>query len=206
MSRVNAALLAFNRGPIDPLALARTDFSRTALSAEVQTNYMPRVLGSMMARPGSEYLTSSHNDAKAYYIPFVYANDDTALIELTDMVLRPLVNEAAITRPSVSTTIANGSFSSSASWTDADEAGGVSTVGSGQMTLLGDSSNSAIRTQTVVVAGGDIGVEHGLRIVVSRGPVRVRIGSSSGGDEYVTDKLLSAGTHSFSIVPSGNIY
>lgn len=56
MPRNNVPLLAFNRGIISPLALARTDIERLALSAEVQTNWMPRLLSSMMLRPGLGYI------------------------------------------------------------------------------------------------------------------------------------------------------
>jgi hypothetical protein len=49
-------------------------------------------------------------------------------------------------------------------------------------------------------------VEHGIRIVIARGPVLVRIGSTSGGDEYVSETTLNTGTHSISIVPAGNFF
>ena len=41
MAEKTTALLSFNRGRISPLALARVDFKRTALSAETQTNWLP---------------------------------------------------------------------------------------------------------------------------------------------------------------------
>ncbi len=46
------AILAFNRGLISQLGLARTDLKRMALSGSIQTNLMPRMLGSAMHRPG----------------------------------------------------------------------------------------------------------------------------------------------------------
>jgi hypothetical protein len=52
MGKMTNALLAFNRGLQSRLGLARIDLERTALAAEVQTNWMPRSLGSMMLRPG----------------------------------------------------------------------------------------------------------------------------------------------------------
>ena len=48
MARGNAPLVVFNRGRLGRLGLARTDLDRSRLSAEIQTNFMPRVLGSMM--------------------------------------------------------------------------------------------------------------------------------------------------------------
>ena len=58
MARENTALVAFNRGRVSQLALARTDIKRIALSAETMTNWVPRVLGSMSLRAGLGYLGS----------------------------------------------------------------------------------------------------------------------------------------------------
>ena len=126
MARLNAALLAFNRGRISPLALARTDIERVALSAEIQTNWMPRILGSMMLRPGFGYLNSTYTNARSISLNFIYALSDQAEIELTANAMRVLVDDVVITRPSVSSTIANGTFDSNLTgWTDADESGAV---------------------------------------------------------------------------------
>jgi hypothetical protein len=54
MGRTNASLLAFNRGEVAKLALARVDLERMRLSAETQVNWMPTVLGPMMLRPGTQ--------------------------------------------------------------------------------------------------------------------------------------------------------
>lgn len=113
MPRNNVSLLAFNRGILSPLALARTDIERVALSAEVQTNWMPRLLGSMMLRPGTTYIGRTRNDLKARFVPFVFATDDTALLEFTDTTMRVWLDEdmeELVTRDSVSSVITNGSF------------------------------------------------------------------------------------------------
>jgi hypothetical protein len=57
MARAALAFLAFNRGLVSELGLARADVKRITLSAAEMTNYMPRVLGSMMLRAGLEYRT-----------------------------------------------------------------------------------------------------------------------------------------------------
>lgn len=208
MAKQNVNLSSFNRGIISPLALARTDLKRTALSAEIQNNYMPRSLGSMMLRPGTEYIDSTLNNALAIHIPFIYSVDDTAIIEVTDLAIRIRVDEDIITRLSVSTAIANGTFTSNlTSWTDADEAGAVSQwVAGGYMGLLGTGINSAIRKQTVTVSGADIGVEHALRIVVNRHTVTLRVGSGDGLDDYINQVDLHAGTYSLTLTPTGNFY
>lgn len=205
---MQVALSAFNRGKISPLALARTDFKRTALSAEVQTNFMPRALGSMMLRPGLEYTGATKNNSASVTIPFVFAVDDTARIELVDVVMRVWVNDALITRPSVTTAITNGTFNSDiASWTDQDGGSAASTWATGgYMQLVGTGTAAARRRQQVTVSGGNVGVKHALYVAIARGPVKIRVGSSAGGDEYVSEATLHTGYHSLAFTPSGDFY
>ncbi|WP_227136739.1 hypothetical protein [Kosakonia radicincitans] len=207
MPRNNVPLLAFNRGIISPLALARTDIEKVALSAEVQINWMPRLLGSMMLRPGLGYIGQTYNNAAARFLPFVFATDDTALLELTNNLMRVWVNDAPVTRAAVTTSIANGSFSSDLSgWTDADGATSVSEWSAAGMKLTGNSYTSAKRYQAVTVSSANQNKQHAVRVVIARGPVTCKIGSSVDGDDYVSETTLFEGTHSLSFTPTGNFY
>lgn len=207
MPRNNVALLAFNRGILSPLALARTDIERVALSAETQTNWMPRLLGSMMLRPGLGYIGQTKDNAPARFLPFVFATDDTALLEFTDGVMRVWVDDELITRESVSSAITNGDFASDLSgWTDADGTSSTSAWSSSGMSLTGSGYTSAVRYQQVSVSSDDIGKTHALRIIIARGPVTLRVGSSAGADDYVAETTLFEGVNSIAFVPSGNFY
>lgn len=206
MGKENVPLIAFNRGVISKLALARVDIKRTALSAEVQTNWMPRVLGSMMLRPGWGHIDSTKSDAKAYHIPFVFSNTDYASIELTSQVMRVRIDDEIITRVSVSTAVSNGDFGSATNWTDIDDAGATSTISGGELSLVGTRYAAAGRRQQVTVAGGDQNKEHALRIIVTKGNVTFRCGSTSGGEEYVAETSLGVGTHSLAFTPTGDFY
>jgi len=206
MPKINQALFAFNRGLVSPLALARVDLDRMSLSAETFTNFMPRALGSMMLRPGRQYIgaTASNNQAKT--IPFIFSTTDTALIELTSSLMRVLVNDALVTRNSVTAAVANGSFTTDlTSWTDSDDAGAVSAwVTGGYLGLTGDGTNYAIREQQVTVT--ETGTEHAILIVVNRGPVMFRCGSSAGADDYVSETTLDTGYHSLAFTPTGDFH
>lgn len=208
MAKENFSLLSFNRGLISPLALGRVDLPRTALSAETQTNWMPRTLGSMMLRPGLEYIGATYNNAAARFIPFIFSATDFALLEMTANKMRVWRNDALITRASVSTAITNGAFTSNVTgWTDADEAGSTSAWSTGgYLALTGNGFTSAIRYQEVTVAGANQNVEHALRIVIARGPVILRVGSTSAGDDYVSETPLGVGDHSISLTPTGNFF
>jgi hypothetical protein len=191
-------ILAFNRGMISRLAMARVDLKRYPMSAEEQTNFIPRVLGSAMLRPGFGYLGATRSNLQARNLPFVFSSTDTALIELTDQKMRIRVNDALLSRATVATAIANGSFTSNlTSWTDADEAGSASVwVAGGYMGLTGNGTTAAIRTQ--VVAVGSAGVVHALRVVVTKGPVELIVSNSSPA----ISTTLATGVHSIAFTPT----
>lgn len=198
--------LAFNRGVISKLALARADIQRTALAAETQMNWVPRAMGPMSLRPGLQYIgPTAVTLGRVRHLPFIFANNDTALIELTDALMRVRVDEVLVTRVSVATTVANGGFDTNlTSWADADAGAAVSQwVTGGYMGLKGDGTLAASRTQTLTVAGGDQNVEHALRIVVARGYPILRVGSTAGGDEYIAETTLGVGIHSLAFTPTG---
>ncbi|BES72162.1 hypothetical protein RE428_31800 [Marinobacter nanhaiticus D15-8W] len=209
MPKQNVEMLAFNRGIISPLALGRVDLERTALSAEIQTNWMPRVLGSMMLRPGLEYRWETNDSDVAKLIPFVFSTDETALVEVTGSSMRVWDGDSLVTRPSVSSTITNGEFTSNLNgWTDADETGTVSeyefaALLGGRMKLTGNGTNQAARYQAVSTSSA--GTEHALRIEILRGPVELKVGTSAGDDSYIS-ATLRTGTHSLTFTPSGTFY
>lgn len=202
------AIYAFNRGLVSALGLARIDQQRVALAAETMTNYVPRVLGSMALRPGFAYLGATQSNAAARFLPFIFSTDDVALLELTNASMRVWIEDALLTRGSVSTAVTNGTFSGNITgWTDGSDSGGLAEWESGNfLKLTSNGTARAIAYQQVTVAAGDQNDEHALRIVINRGPVTLRVGSTLGGDEYVTQTALDAGTHSIAFTPTGNFY
>lgn len=206
MARSEAVRHAFNRGLISPLALGRVDLKRSALSAEIQTNWMPRTLGSMMLRPGLQYVGATASNAAANYVEFVRSSSAKHLLEFTNAAMRIWTNDALLTRPAVTSAIANGTFPTNfASWTDNDEVGGVSAwISAGNAGFTGNGTAAAIRDQVVTVAGANIGVEHALRVVVNRGPITIRVGTTAGDDSYIAEATLGTGYHSLALTPTGD--
>lgn len=186
-------LAIFNRGLVSRLAVARTDVARVALSAETMTNWMPRTLGSMMIRPGLQYLGEA--EGPGAYVPFIYSNEDCGIIELTAGTLRFWDDGTdLLTRTASTAVISNGAFNTDLTgWTDADEGSAASTWVSGAMQLLGTGYLSAKRRQTVTLASSQAVA---LRITVERGPVILRIGTSAGLDDTFRQAVLRTGTHS----------
>lgn len=139
MAQQNVARLAFNRGRVSPLALARTDIERVELSAEEQTNFVPRVLGSMMLRPGWKYLGSTLGDNRAYHVEFIKSTDDTALLEFTNESLRVYVDDIIVERNSVSTVTRGGDFASESPatlFTNLTDPSSLPTAGGGESDIV----------------------------------------------------------------------
>lgn len=205
MPKGNVALYAFNRGSVSSLALARIDVDRLRLSAETQINWLPRVIGPMMLRPGLAYAATTRSNLAARILPFIYSNSDIALLEFTDASLRVLISDTPITRPSVSTTVAN--FSSGGSWTTSTSGGGTASTAGSVLTLnLSSLGGTATATQTVTLGSGASGIEHALRITVTRGPVKFRVGTTSGADDLFATTTLDDGEHSLAFTPSTTFY
>lgn len=208
MGRAIQSLIQFNRGIVSPLALARIDVKRIAMAAQTQTNWISRTIGYMFMRPGLQFIGEINGDLKTKMMRFVFAQDDVAQLEQTPNVMRVWINDALLSRPSVGTAVTNGTFPVDLTgWTNADDAGATSSwTAPNYMQLVGNGTAFAVRRQQVTVAGADVGIEHGIRIVIERGPVTLRIGSTVGGDEYLSETTLFTGTHSLSIVPTGSFY
>lgn len=206
MAKTKDVIVAFNRGLLSPLAIARADLDRTAWSAETYSNWMPRALGPMMLRPGFQYLGATNSNLTTFNIPFIFSTDDTAIVECTASTVRVWVSDALVTRSAVTAAVTNSGFDSDVTgWTDADESGAASIwVTGGYLGLTGTGSTSAIRRQQVTVT--ETGTEHALNIVIQRGPVMLRVGSASGTDDYVTETSLDTGYHSLAFTPTGDFH
>lgn len=176
------------------------------MSAETMTNWRPRVLGSMSLRPGREYISATKSNAKAKLFPFVFAIDDTAQLEITEGVLRVRIDDVLIARNSVTDAVTNGSFTSDVTgWTDGDESGATSQWQTGgYLALLGDGTSAAIRTQEITASNP--GTMRAIRVAITRGPVTLLVGSTSGADDYISETSLGTGTHSLALTPSGNYF
>jgi hypothetical protein len=209
--RQNIQIVTFNRGMVDARSLSRIDIEKIMQSCEVQTNYLPSILGSMMLRQGTEYKNETKSNLAVQLIPFIFSSSDSAIVEFTNGIMRVLIDDVVLTRPTVSTTITNDDFATNLTgWTDASESGGVvvhsiNFTGSARFLGANDGKRGILR-QTLTVGAGDIGIEHGIRIYIPQGRITVRIGSTSGGNEYFYGINLGVGYHSISVIPSGNIY
>lgn len=206
MARQNVHFHAFNVGVVDKDKLTRIDLERMRLAAETQTNLICTTTGKMFLRPGFGYLGSTYGTNEARLREFVRGADEAALLEFTTGVMRVWVDDALVTRPSVNTGgVTSGDFSASTGWTLAPTSGATATVSGGYLNLKASAKGSlALAKQQITTTSA--GTEHALRIVIERGPVTFRCGSTEGGDEYIAEATLRTGHHSLAFTPSGNFW
>lgn len=208
MAKVNTLIHHFSTGEVSKAALARVDHEKLRLAAEIQENILPHAIGKGLMRPATGHLGATKSNGQGRLLPFVKSVDDTAMIEMTDSLMRVWIDDALLTRASVTSSVTNGDFSSGTGWTLATAGGATADINStvsGALYMVAPArggSASCTRSVTTSTAG----TEHALRIDVTRGPVTFRCGSTSGGDDYIGETVLDTGLHSLAFTPSGDYH
>jgi hypothetical protein len=204
MATVRTYQHSFAVGVHDTTALPRIDLERMRLAAEVQTNFLAKTSGPGFMRPGLEHINTASGITRLK--DFVFGATDASAMKFANQTLEIITSDVAVTRPTVTAAVTSGTFAASTGWTLAATDGATSAVSGGFLNLTAEPrGSSASATQTVAV--NEQGTEHALRIVIDRGPVLFRCGSTSGGDEYVSETSLATGTHSLAFTPStSNFY
>jgi hypothetical protein len=202
MAKTNSLIHSLNTGEVSVAGLARVDQEKLRLAAEQQRNIIPFVIGKGQMRPGTEYTGASKDNNQARGIAFIKAVDDFADLELTDANLRVWLDDELITRGTVTSTVGDGDFGSSSSWTLTFSGGATAAIANNQLTLQA-SYRGGKASATQLVDSDNLGEEHALRIVVDRGPVVFSCGASSGGDDFIPETELDTGEHSLAFTPTG---
>jgi len=209
MAQARPLVHALNAGEVSVAALARVDQEKAKLWAETQENLFPFTIGKAMMRPGTTYLGEADDSTnKVRGIEFVKSLDAQAGLELSDGLLRIWVDDELVTRASVTSSVTNGDFSASTGWTLATSGNSVANINS---TVSGSlwmavPNRGGVSSCTRSVSTSSAGTQHALRIVVTRGPVTFRCGSTSGGDDYIRETSLDTGVHSLAFTPSGTYH
>ncbi len=206
MAENSVGLVALNGGEISRYALARVDLAKAKTATQICQNFLPDVLGPVRFRPGTAFVENTSANLKARFLEFVFDETTKALLVLTPLIMRIMVDDVYLTRPTVTATIANGTFDSNvtSSWTNSDEAGAASTWAAGGFAVFtGTGTNYAQLDQQITC--NEPGAEHAVRIVIARGPIRIKIGVSVA-DNSIRDETLDEGTHSLAFTPTGNFW
>lgn len=204
MPKIDVYQHAFATGVVDKNILPRVDLERMRLAAEDQTNFLFSTTGHMFLRPGLQYLGTTRNNLAANLKEFIFSASSAALLEFTNLRMRVYVADELVTRNDVDTTVSQGDFGGTGTWALTATSGATADITGNRLRLVATAAGSkATAKQEVSVAVGDRGVEHGLFIEVTRGPVTFRCGSSNGGDQYIEETELKEGVHSLAFTPTG---
>jgi hypothetical protein len=197
VARETPAFYSLNRGECSLLALSRIDIEHLRLAAQSQVNWLPRVLGPMSLRPGSQFIGEILGDKPAKLLPFVAGFNDTALLELTDGFMRVWRDDALIEREAVGTVIPD-----FPGWTTVNSGTAVTTASAGALTFANMNANATANAVVqVAVAPADVNVEHALRFTVANGPVSFSIGSAPSLDDVFARQTLDTGLYSMAFTP-----
>lgn len=99
----------------------------------------------------------------------------------------------------------SGTHTGDASWATTVTGGATSSISSGRLMLAcPNRGGTALAKQSVTTSSGEL--EHAIRIVIARGPVIFRCGSTDGGGEYIAETSLDVGTHSLAFTPTGTFW
>ena len=214
MATGEKTLLAFNRGVISSRGLARQDLDRMAMSAEIQRNFIPRVLGSMMLRPGMKYIDTMVEDLQLVrQMPFIFGVDDTALLEFgSGAYLRVRIDDELLERVAVVAQVTDSTFDAALGvgvndWQDDSDPGATAESGPGAtvpnvLNLDGTGEDYAKVTQRVEVDAGETTVEHALGITVTTEFCRLRVGTTLNGDDLISETQLGKGSHNLAFIPN----
>ena len=206
MPKQTPLLFSFNRGEVSPQLLGRTDLEHLRLAAQIQENWQPRVLGPMQLRPGSEHIGQIASSATpGKLLPFVASFNDTAFLEFTPNQMRVWVNDAPVTRAAVATNVPT---FESGYWvlTNTGATQSAATL-SGLYFWYVNVGAEGRASAAITVASGDQNTEHAVRIVISHGPVRFQVGTSSTDDSIFGVETLDTGEYSLAFTPgTGTIY
>jgi len=192
----------FNRGEVDPLALARDDVEKINNSCELMENFIPLRLGAMVYRPGTESIGEVAGES--YFAEFIASTSDVALLEFSNNLLRIWVDDTLLSSTAVSTQVPDSSFTGGPSpWTDGSGAGSTATISGGYGNLTGSGNTSGQLWQTI--SSTDTGSEHTVNITIEQAPVLVKIGTSGQNSDEIFSGTLFPGVHSLVFTPASNV-
>lgn len=193
MPNINALQESFNAGEFGLNMHNRVQFDKYRNAGAIYQNVLPMAQGGFTARPGFRYIADAISASVApWLIKFQFSTTQSYMLEFGDNKMRFFRNQAQISVANTDAAITNGDFPTNiAGWTDKSTGTGViahDAVALDMELQAAGSGNEAIAEQAPTTSA--TGVEHVLkfRITGDMGDkIIVRIGASSGGNDYSLD-------------------
>ena len=200
----------FTRGELSPKLRGRIDLEQFYQGVQTMENFLPMPHGGCVNRPGSVYVASVKTAGDTTgLIPFAFSTTDSYAIEVGDFYMRFFRNRAQVVVADTDAAITNGTFDSGITgWTD-QSTGTTSIAHDGtnfSLQLNGDGADVAIAEQAPTTTA--TGTEHVLKFKVigasTSGSINVRVGSASGGEQYLADVACKNGYHTVAFTPTAS--
>lgn len=189
----------FTAGELSPRMLGRVDITKYVNGVEEMLNMFPVPQGGATRRPGTRHVAEVKNSANAArLVPFEFSTEQAYALEFGDAYFRVYKDRGAVFANDVTATITNGTFDTDLSgWT-------ASSVSQSGGTALFAASGTLDQSISITETGTD----HTFRFQVvgeaREDKVKVRFGTSSGGEQIASDREFEVGWHTYSINPDGN--
>lgn len=203
MARIHEHLYALNVGGVDPEALGRVDLEKMRIAGEHPVaNLTPRVLGPTTLRPGTEMIAAIPNNAETRLHRFWKAGSGARagtayMLLLSASEMRVMNDKTIVSVPAVSATI------NPAGWSDFSE-GTATATGGPPLVFNAEPFAQARLRNAFSVAGAQLNDIHVIRVVVSVGPVYLKVGTTVGGAELLPNEdqiRLDTGEHNIAVTP-----
>ena len=199
MGRAVVPILRFNGGEVGADTMARIDLENGHYSslAETMENCWAGVQGTLSKAPGTEYFGATPGNSVAILRPFVFDEDDAVCLELSNLKLRFVhKSDGFVSVLGAAATIGN--------FTDQSAPGASVTTGSTSTTLTATDAATAKARSTITT--GAPATPATLKFSTDRRVVKVRIGSSAGGEEILPDTEFAPGEHVITFTPGVATY
>lgn len=210
MARASVIQNQFTRGELSPRMRGRIDLAQYYQGCRTMQNWLPLSHGGATVRPGLRYVAATKDaDEASRLLSFVFNVSDTYALELADKAMRVFRERGQVVAGETDAAIVNGDFAAGiAGWTD-NSTGAASIAhdaGNQRLQLNGNGSDVAVAEQAVTTS--QTGTEHVLRLRVvgagASGAIKLRVGSSSGGEQYLADSTLLDGYHCIQFTPDAS--
>ena len=195
MARVNAPLLTLNQGEYGSLLSSRLDIQTYQSAAHKLINWLPVPQGPIKRRPSMLFAEEVPDSAKKAFLMPVIVNRGTSYMGVwQEGDLHFLYLNSYLDVPAVTASIA--AFSS---WTDESDGSSTATESGGVLTLATSATSESAAEYEMTVNEAD--TVHVFQFTVTRGPVNLRIGSISGGNDIRQALTLDDGIHQIAFDP-----
>lgn len=200
----------FTAGEFGKRMDSRVSFQKYANAGSIFENLLPLPQGGFTFRPGYRYVGNAKSaSVRPWLLPFVFSTEQAYVLEMGDQAVRFYRNQGQIVAPNTDAVITNGTFDADVSgWTD-DSAGTGSIAHNGTINAMdlngAGAGNEAIATQSVTVTTTNVTHVLSYQIIGDPGDtVIVRVGSTSGGSEYLEDSRREVGRHTVEFTPTSS--